>query len=255
LNRSPERVTGQVRKFPAIDADAGELAMQRIPEPELMLDEAQVLAYAEADFAEPHDHLINLLLERFPDLPESPAALDLGCGAGDISRRFASALPQATVHGVDGSPAMLEIARRMTREEGLEQRVTFAEVLLPAPPPAGVGCDLIFSNSLLHHMADPHAFWGTVRNWAGASGRVFVMDLLRPPSQEVAAEIVSRYSGSEPEVLRTDFFNSLCAAFEVSEVEAQLDRAGLGSLQIETVSDRHFIAWGSAPPIVELSPR
>jgi len=221
--------------------------MQRIPEPELMLDEAQVLAYAEADFAAPHDHLISLLLERFPDLPATPAAVDLGCGAGDISRRFARALPQATIHGVDGSPAMLEIARRMTLEDGLEQRVTFAEVLLPAPPPVGIGCDLILSNSLLHHMADPDAFWGTVRDWAGTPGRVFVMDLLRPPSPEAAAELVSRYSGAEPEVLRTDFFNSLCAAFEVSEVQAQLERAGLGSLQIETVSDRHFIAWGSAP--------
>jgi cyclopropane fatty-acyl-phospholipid synthase-like methyltransferase len=221
--------------------------MQRIPEPELMLDEAQVLAYAEADFATPHDHLIALLKARFPDLPTTIAALDLGCGAGDISRRFARALPGSMIHGVDGSPAMLDIARRMTRKAGLEQRVTFAEVLLPAPPPVDISYDLIFSNSLLHHMADPDAFWSTLRDWAGSSGRVFVMDLRRPSSAEAAAELVSRYSGSEPEVLRTDFFNSLCAAFEIREVEAQLERAGLGTLQIETVSDRHFIAWGSAP--------
>ena len=221
--------------------------MQRIPEPELMLDEAQVLAYAEADFAAPHDHLIALLRARFPGLRQSGTALDLGCGAGDISRRFARAFPDWTVHGVDGSPAMLEIARKMTRADGLEHRVTFAKVLLPAPSPPGIDCDLVFSNSLLHHMADPHAFWSTVRDWTGANARVFVMDLLRPASEAMAAELVQQYAGAEPAILQTDFFNSLCAAFEVGEIAAQLARAGLGALQLETVSDRHFIAWGRVP--------
>ena len=65
--------------------------MQRRPEPELMDDEAQALAYARADFAEPHDRFVALLRERVG----APAgrALDLGCGPGDVTFRVARAFP------------------------------------------------------------------------------------------------------------------------------------------------------------------
>ncbi len=56
------------------------------------------------------------------------------------------------------------------------------------------------------------------------------MDLFRPESREAAWAIVEKYSGHEPEVLKRDFFHSLCAAFEPGEVRAQLDACGLGAL-------------------------
>ena len=220
--------------------------MERIPEPELMLDEEQVRAYAEADFAEPHDHFVALLRERLPDLPATGLALDLGCGAGDISRRFATAFPGWHVHGIDGSPTMLEFAREMTRNAGLADRVRFDEVLLPAYPPDAQRYDLAFSNSLLHHLNDPGVFWSAARNWVAGSGRLFVMDLLRPADRDVARSLVQQHSGDEPEVLQTDFFNSLLAAFREPEIADQLRRAGLAHLSVEVVSDRHFIAWGSS---------
>ena len=94
-----------------------------------MVDEAQVRAYAEADFAEPHEQMVSLIRDRFRDLPSTGSALDLGCGAGDISRRFATALPGWRVHGIDGSPQMLRFARDMTEAAGLADRVTFDELM------------------------------------------------------------------------------------------------------------------------------
>jgi hypothetical protein len=47
-----------------------------------------------------------------------------------------------------------------------------------------------------------------------------------------------------PRLLRRDFYNSLLAAYRTDEVRAQLEIAGLGHLESETVSDRHFIVWG-----------
>lgn len=220
--------------------------MERIPEPELMLDPEQVRAYAHADFDEPHDRFIGLLVEKLAELPAQGVALDLGCGAGDISRRFARALAGWRVDGLDGSPTMLAIAREMTIDAGLNARIEYHEVRLPAPPSEDGGYELIFSNSLLHHLADPGVFWSTIRDWSEALGAVFVMDLLRPPSRERVAELVRRYADSEPEILRTDFHNSLLAAFEIGEVEAQLEQADLEHLQVEVVSDRHFIVWGAA---------
>ena len=38
--------------------------MDRVPEPELMLDPDQARAYAEADFEAPHRHCVKTLFER-----------------------------------------------------------------------------------------------------------------------------------------------------------------------------------------------
>jgi hypothetical protein len=70
------------------------------------------------------------------------------------------------------------------------------------------------------------------------------MDLFRPASQHEAKRLVEQYAGDEPAILQEDFLHSLCASFRLEEVRGQLERAGLGHLSTETVSDRHLIAYG-----------
>jgi SAM-dependent methyltransferase len=70
--------------------------MQRTPEPELMDEAAQARAYAEADFAEPHQAFVRYFRERFADF-ERGHVLDLGCGPADVTMRFARAYPAVTV--------------------------------------------------------------------------------------------------------------------------------------------------------------
>ena len=219
--------------------------MERIPEPELMLDLDQARAYAAADFAEPHERFVALLLDKLPALPAAGDALDLGCGPGDPTFRLARALPGWRLDGVDGSPAMLALACEAAERAGLAERVRFHEARLPEPPSALAGrrFDLVFSNSLLHHLSDPAALWEAVQRFAGRSASVFVMDLLRPASVADARALVSRHAAGEPELLRRDFFHSLCAAYRLDEAREQLRRAGL-RLACEVVSDRHWIAWG-----------
>jgi hypothetical protein len=73
---------------------------------------------------------------------------------------------------------------------------------------------------------------------------LFVMDLVRPPSQAQARRLVDLHAAGEAEVLRRDFYNSLLAAYRPEEVSAQLAAADLSSLETEVVSDRHLIVWG-----------
>jgi hypothetical protein len=47
-----------------------------------------------------------------------------------------------------------------------------------------------------------------------------------------------------PRVLQADFRNSLLAAYRVDEVEQQLACAGLGRLDVATISDRHLFVAG-----------
>ena len=218
--------------------------MQRIPEPELMLDEAQAAAYLAADFAESHDRFVDLLLEKLPGLPSAGRCLDLGCGPGDVTRRFARVFPDWKIDAVDGSPAMLALAEEYNAAEDLQNHIRCFQLLLPAWDFPSQHYDLILCGSVLHHLQDPAALWSTIRKAATERTAVFVRDLHRPESPEEAETIVQERAASEPEVLRRDYYNSLLAAYLPEEVRQQLDEAGISTLQIGADTDRHFIVWG-----------
>lgn len=221
--------------------------MQRIPEPELMDDAAQALAYARADFAAPHDRFVALLCARTNATALRGAALDLGCGPGDITFRVARALPQLAIDGVDGSDAMLAIARQDAAHRGATSRLRFARAYLPADPPPARDYALVYSSSLLHHLRQPSALWESAKRWGARGAPLFVGDLLRPESEAAARTLVAREASGEPEVLQRDFFFSLCAAYAFDEVREQLASAELAHFTVELVSDRHWIAYGALP--------
>lgn len=222
--------------------------MERVPEPELMDEEDQARAYAGADFAEAHQAYVRLFAERFPDAPPDATALDVGCGPGDVTCRFARAYGGWTLHAVDGSPAMLAEARRALEDQAdLAARITLVGGVLPGAVLPMDCYDVVLSTSLLHHLHDPFVLWRAVGGHAAPGALVFVADLARPDSAGAARSLVDRYAGGEPDILRRDFFNSLCAAFTPAEVRAQLASSGLGALRVEAVSDRHLIVWGRLP--------
>lgn len=218
--------------------------LPRTPEPDLMDCAEQALAYAEADFSEPHDAFVAHFRRLFPDFVAG-AALDLGCGPADISIRFCRALPAVSLTGVDGAAAMLELGRRAIERHGLSTRLALEHRYLPDStlPPAHF--DAVISNSLLHHLADPAVLWQTVTHAAKPGAPVAVMDLMRPTSLDEAGQLAERYASDAPAVLRHDFYHSLLAAYRPDEVRAQLATAGLAHFRVEAVSDRHLLIWGN----------
>jgi SAM-dependent methyltransferase len=219
--------------------------MRRITEPELMDGPVQAEAYAAADFDEAHSRIVDAFGDCFPGVAVAGNVLDLGCGPGDISFRFAARFPECTVIGVDGAPAMLELARqRQARDAVSGERLQFVEGMLPGAPVPALPYATIISNSLLHHLHQPAVLWETIHRYATTGTRIFVVDLFRPETTAVARGLVSTYAAGEPEILRRDFYNSLLAAFEPGEVEAQLATAGLGELSVELISDRHLVVHG-----------
>ena len=219
--------------------------MQRIPEPELMEDEGQARAYALADFEEPHNRFVELFRDSFPGLDVNGHVLDLGCGPGDISIRFARAFPHCMIHGVDGSKAMLKFGVELLAKA--PEVIGRVQLLLGYLPDASLPrrqYDIIISNSLLHHLAEPKVMWQTVRRHADAETPVFIMDLMRPQSVEMAATLVEQNAAGEPEILRRDFYKSLLAAYQIDEVREQLKDEGLTALDVRAVSDRHLVVSG-----------
>lgn len=219
--------------------------MKRIIEPELMDEPEQAKAYADADFEQPHQRVIELFDIEFPGANITGDILDLGCGPGDITFRFAKRFPDSTITGVDGSAAMINLAnKRKALEIGTTDTIRFIEGSIPGTPIPNVKYDLILSNSLLHHLHQPNVLWETILEYAAFGTKIFVVDLFRPESKKEARRIVNQYSGNEPDILKKDFYNSLLAAFTAAEVKQQLADTGLSELSIKVVSDRHLLVHG-----------
>jgi len=230
--------------------------MQRSVEPELMDDPLQVQAYAQADFRATDQALVDRLVELFGESlgdGPGPRLVDLGCGPGNISFRLAERFPQASVLGLDGAAAMLEVAQQELAQRvlgcpGLADRLRFAQVLLgPETLPYG-GFTAVVSNSLLHHLHDPQALWRHLRPLAAPGAAIYIKDLRRPATPEAALALQQLHLASAPAVLQRDYLASLHAAFEPTEVEAQLRVAGLPvgehGLRVAALDDRYLEVWG-----------
>lgn len=235
--------------------------LYRFPEPELMSDQLQVDAYANANFEEAHSSLIRQLLERLPKGFKPTSILDLGCGPGDMAFRLASAFPDANITFLDGSELMIKTCLNFlqTKNSNLKMESTSVHsftLYSNGSPKYKFICDLVqnfipyqsydlvFSNSLLHHVRDPYEFWACIQRSVDENSLVFVSDLLRPESFEIVDSLVTRYANEEPEILRRDFYNSLLAAYSKDEIVKMLEVTKLYSkFNFDQTSDRHWICY------------
>ncbi|MBM3558019.1 MAG: methyltransferase domain-containing protein [Alphaproteobacteria bacterium] len=106
-------------------------------------DPAQYLKFANERLQPALDLLARVALER-PRL-----VVDLGCGAGNVTRFLSGRWPEAEVIGVDASPDMLAKAAEAAPGARFERADIGAWRSVRAP-------DLIFSNAALHWL-DDHA--------------------------------------------------------------------------------------------------
>ena len=218
--------------------------MKRVPEPELMDGAAQAQAYAEADFSQANTLFCTLFTRAFPAFADGQI-VDLGCGPADICIRLAGRYPGCRITGLDGAGAMLALAEAAVRRAGLTERISLVQCTLARGGPcAPAGAAAVVSNSLLHHLADPMVLWEAVQQIGAPGAGLLVMDLMRPACPAKVQEQVQTYAGDAPEVLRTDFRNSLLAAYTPPEVRGQLAKAGLRNLKVSEASDRHLAVSG-----------
>ena len=204
---------------------------------------AEAEAYAGADFADVNQAFVDRLLELAGHL-QAAAALDLGTGPADIAIRLARARRNWRVAAVDASEAMLRFARRAVQDARLSARVELLLADAKATPLPPAAFDVIFSNSILHHINEVDRFWAEIRRLGRSGTTVFLRDLARPASPQAAREIVQKYAANESPLLQEEYYRSLLAAYTVREVRGQLDRAGLAGLQVAMATDRHWDVFG-----------
>jgi len=207
-----------------------------MPEPEVMDLAAEAEAYGLADFADVNAAFVERLLEWVP--AAAPVrALDLGTGPGDIPVRVKRARPRWRILALDASGPMLRLAAEAAQRAG--QALQFVTADAKRLPLATDSFEVVFSNSILHHITATELFWREVRRVACPGAAVLLRDLFRPESAEQARALVETYAGDESNLLQEEFYRSLLSSYTPVEIQAQLDAAGLGHLTVETASDRH----------------
>lgn len=106
------------------------------------------------------NYAANLISNWLPSLTDIVAKLekgarvaDVGCGHGSSTILMAKAYPNSTFFGFDYHPASIEWARRVAKEAGVGDRITFAVASAKEYP--GENYDLVAFFDCLHDMGDP----------------------------------------------------------------------------------------------------
>ncbi|MBZ5516787.1 MAG: class I SAM-dependent methyltransferase [Acidobacteriia bacterium] len=208
------------------------LTLPRRPEPEVMHDAEDVDAYASAAAQAYLDAIDNTLVEHVLSLGRASGwLLDLGTGPGQIPLKIARRLPGLRVVGVDCSLNMIRAARRAAAEQGLEARSFFL---------VGDGnrlCfpdgffDVVLSNSVLHHLADPVTVINEMTRVAKPDGLVLARDLRRPGRLTFPFHVGwygRHYSG----LMKKLFVDSVRAAYSGEELAELLERSRLAGARV-----------------------
>jgi SAM-dependent methyltransferase len=106
--------------------------------------------------------------------------LSLACGAGHHERAWARTGCFARLEGCDLSPARIERARALARDEGLGGVLAFevGDALAIERPPGSV--DVVIAEGSLHHLSPLAVLFERIAGWLPPDGWFFVHDFVGP---------------------------------------------------------------------------
>jgi ubiquinone/menaquinone biosynthesis C-methylase UbiE len=213
--------------------------LPRVLEPEAMDTAEEARDYDAMDHAEVNARFVaDFLAVHGPCL--GGTILDVGTGTARIPIELARADPSAQVLGIDLSQAMLDRAVLNISGAGLATRIRCERVDAKTLPYESGRFEAVVSNSIVHHIPDPHPVLAEMARLVAPGGTLFVRDLARPESREAISALVSQYAGSETPSARALFEASLNAALTVDEVRAMVHALGMPVVGVMMTSDRHW---------------
>jgi ubiquinone/menaquinone biosynthesis C-methylase UbiE len=215
--------------------------MLRILEPELMDTQEDAEEYDAMDFTAPNtlfaEDALGLVAHR-PDV----SVLDIGTGTAQIPILMLRRRPDLQILAVDLAKEMLRVAASRVADAGFSARCQLACIDAKALRVPAERFDLVLCNSTAHHIPDPLLLFKEIARVVKPDGAILVRDLIRPPSMDDAWATVKRVAAGDSKRQQQLFFDSLCAALTLPEVESLVRRSKLERVEVRQVSDRHWSA-------------
>jgi SAM-dependent methyltransferase len=189
-------------------------------------------------------------LERIVRMAETGATdsvLDVACGPGLLACAFAREARQVT--GIDLTPAMLEQAKALQREQALQNVAWVQGEVLPLP------CDdatfsIVTARYAFHHFLDPLAVLKEMRRVCRPGGRIVVADSAPAPEKAQAFNQMERLR--DPSHVRAMPLEELRGLFADAGIpEPRIEKYGLEA-ELEGLLQRSFPERGDADRIREL---
>jgi ubiquinone/menaquinone biosynthesis C-methylase UbiE len=110
-------------------------------------------------------------------LPPTAHMRELGCGTGVVLRALAQQRGfSGRLIGVDQSPVLIAAARRLTAEEGGDQRIEFRVGDVHHLDVGESIFDAVVAHTLLSHVADPHMVLKEAARVVRPGGSVVIFD-------------------------------------------------------------------------------
>lgn len=209
--------------------------LQRVAEPEVMDDSAEVEAYSSAaalsylnaiddTFV---DHGVRLVGKR-----ERGRALDIGTGPGQIVVKLARRLTRWKFIGVDRSSNMIaQGVASLAPAAELAGRVHFYVADGNQLPFRDGNFDLVVCNSVLHHFAEPKKLLAEIARLAKPDGAILLRDLRRP-SRLAYPFHVRRHGRHYDGLMYKLYCDSVRSAYKVEELQRLLDSSPMKGARI-----------------------
>jgi ubiquinone/menaquinone biosynthesis C-methylase UbiE len=213
--------------------------MQRILEPEVMDSPAEAGEYDQMDFTEVNNAFAAATLNLAP--PQAQV-LDAGTGTARIPILMVQQRPGWQITAIDLATSMLDLAKINVAAARLEEQIRLEVVDAKAMPYPDGNFDLVVSNSLVHHLQDPLPFLKEIKRVLKPTGQIFLRDLLRPPSLAAVEALLTPLAAAYSPRQRQLFYDSLCAAFTLSEMQELFHAAGFSDVSPYPSSERHWSA-------------
>jgi len=182
-----------------------------------MSNEQQTGAYTHGYGQTVAQRMANRTAEReaaffLPHLRPAMRLVDVGCGPGTITVGLARVVAPGEVLGIDVSPAMIERARALAKEQGIAH-IRFEVGQAEELPVADETFDAALEHNLLEHVADPLRVLREIHRVLKPSGVIGLADgdwgtmLLEPTIPEMLEglalyERVWRHNGGNPRLGR-----------------------------------------------------
>lgn len=120
------------------------------------------------------------LVVEFAGTAAADTVLDVACGPGILTCAFARVAKHVT--GLDLTPAMLDRARAVAKEQGLTNMTWRHGEAIPIPYP-DASFSIVVSRFAFHHFLDPRGALAEMRRVCVTGGRVIVVDSAPAPDK------------------------------------------------------------------------